>query len=500
MSFIRSFQRIGLAQCGKDNMSRLPRRGALEHLLSFCFIDHYRCQACWQCLKVSPIVRKARYTFLASTLAALWGFSGMGYSQETQNQEQDTTLIAHFMNGNTDDFHSRVYLWNPSEFAGDINAKVYTLPHSGSFSLDSLLLGEVNLGILGAESARMIKLAEDVLTPLGIQTPYLEDGGNLTLEFNVDAPNVQGSAQVFSTNFDFAFGTYPLNAVPANQEVTVNAGDVVNYLTQNVLSQFKIRIEPVGGIPFEFIPNDADWRHEIRKVWDGWDDGHVTVLVGVSGGTTKDWGDYPTDIYFLITDWPDEDSYMVDIVTWGAYQTRISLNDKEVLLMKGWENAGNEAPIESYVVVKVKKSADTIRLTRQEEDRHLEAPIQERADQNAVSSLLSTVEFAQAQEFVSDDPEELKSYGLDQPRATMRVRHQDQDDWRKLELGQQKEESYLARNPDRPSVFTVNQEVFEKVNQDLWAYRDKEVMDVDQDQIARVVIRREEGEEIALRL
>ncbi len=45
----------------------------------------------------------------------------------------------------------------------------------------------------------------------------------------------------------------------------------------------------------------------------------------------------------------------------------------------------------------------------------------------------------------------------------------------------------------------MNQEVFEKVNQDLWAYRDKEVMDVDQDQIARVVIRREEGEEIALR-
>ncbi len=33
-------------QCGKDKMGRLPRRGVLEHLLSFCFIYPYRCQAC----------------------------------------------------------------------------------------------------------------------------------------------------------------------------------------------------------------------------------------------------------------------------------------------------------------------------------------------------------------------------------------------------------------------------------------------------------------------
>ncbi len=154
---------------------------------------------------------------------------------------------------------------------------------------------------------------------------------------------------------------------------------------------------------------------------------------------------------------------------------------------------------EELQTIEIVKSAITIRLTRQEEEWHLEAPIQERADQNSVSSLLSTVEFGQAQEFVSDDPEELQSYGLDQPRVTMRIRHQDQDDWRILELGQQKEEYYLARNPDHPSVFTVNPEVFEKVNQDVWAYRDKEVMDVAQDQIARVVIHREEGEELALR-
>ena len=149
--------------------------------------------------------------------------------------------------------------------------------------------------------------------------------------------------------------------------------------------------------------------------------------------------------------------------------------------------------------IEILNSANTIRLTRRPEDWYLDAPVQERADQNAVSSLLSAVEFAQAQEFVSDDPEELKSYGLDPPRATMRVRQRDQDSWRSLQLGQQKEEYYLARNSDRPSVFTVKKDLFESVNQEAWAFRDKDVLDVDQDQIARVVIRRKEDEEIALR-
>ena len=54
-------------------------------------------------------------------------------------------------------------------------------------------------------------IAEDILTPLGILVPYTDDGGNLTLEFTIEAGNVQGVAQVFSG--DFAFGTYPLQEI-----------------------------------------------------------------------------------------------------------------------------------------------------------------------------------------------------------------------------------------------------------------------------------------------
>ena len=163
--------------------------------------------------------------------------------------------------------------------------------------------------------------------------------------------------------------------------------------------------------------------------------------------------------------------------------------DKKVLVI-------NRDEIQAIEVI---NSANTIRMIQQDEEWHLESPIQERADQNAVSSLLSTVEFGEAQEFVSDEPEELKSYGLDPPTATIRVRHEDQDGWRTLELGQQKGEYFLARNPERASVFTVSLEIRDKLSQDVLAFRDKDVLDVEQNQITRIVIHRKEDEEIALR-
>ncbi len=148
--------------------------------------------------------------------------------------------------------------------------------------------------------------------------------------------------------------------------------------------------------------------------------------------------------------------------------------------------------------IEIINSANTIRIIQKDEEWHLESPIQEHADQNAVSSLLSTVEFGETQEFVSDEPEELKSYGLDSPSATIRVRYEE-DGWRTLELGRQKGEYFLARNPERVSVFTVSQEIRDKLNQDVLAFRDKDVLDVEQNQIARIVIHRKENEEIALR-
>jgi hypothetical protein len=120
-----------------------------------------------------------------------------------------TVLVANFLNGNNAAFSSRVYLFNPSESAGDVTVRVFTLPLRGGTALE--LGTPLNLGSLEALSALNIKVVEDILTPLGITTPYTDDGGNLTLEFTIQAPDVRGAAQVFSPSF--AYGTMPMQVI-----------------------------------------------------------------------------------------------------------------------------------------------------------------------------------------------------------------------------------------------------------------------------------------------
>jgi len=121
--------------------------------------------------------------------------------------QNETILVATFMNGNNAVLNSRIYLFNSSDTAGDITVRVFRLPLLSGVPQE-LTGTPLPLGSLGAKSALNIKLAEDILVPLGIALPYTNDGGNLTVEFTVGAEKVRGVAQVFTS--DFAFGTYPL--------------------------------------------------------------------------------------------------------------------------------------------------------------------------------------------------------------------------------------------------------------------------------------------------
>jgi hypothetical protein len=87
---------------------------------------------------------------------------------------------------------------------------VFSLPLNSGVA-EELTGPPLSLGTLAAKSALNVKLAEDILTPLGITLPYVSDGGNLTLEFTIQAADVRGVAQVFSSSF--AFGTYPMQVI-----------------------------------------------------------------------------------------------------------------------------------------------------------------------------------------------------------------------------------------------------------------------------------------------
>ena len=62
----------------------------------------------------------------------------------------ETILGAYFMNGNTDIFSSRIYLWNSSDNLGPLTVRVFTLPLT-SGTTQELTTEPLFLGTLGAK-------------------------------------------------------------------------------------------------------------------------------------------------------------------------------------------------------------------------------------------------------------------------------------------------------------------------------------------------------------
>jgi len=131
-----------------------------------------------------------------------------------------TVLLANWLNGNTTQYNSRIYLYNPSPVAGEVTARVFKMPPVGGTATSAEITtpgAPISLGILGATSAMNIKLKEDILNFVlaalpGGALPYTENGGNLIVQITVAAPGISGTCQVFSGNF--AFGQVPLVIIP----------------------------------------------------------------------------------------------------------------------------------------------------------------------------------------------------------------------------------------------------------------------------------------------
>ncbi|RPI21130.1 MAG: hypothetical protein EHM61_25495 [Acidobacteria bacterium] len=124
-----------------------------------------------------------------------------------------TLLTANWVNGNTDVFTSWVFLKNETSMKGVVEVEVFSLPRFGT---PSVSLGVLDLGLIQPNGLIRVNLGEHILRPLNIPTPYLENGGNLALEFVLAVADATGAVRVFGEP-NLSFGTYPMNKV-ANGE------------------------------------------------------------------------------------------------------------------------------------------------------------------------------------------------------------------------------------------------------------------------------------------
>ena len=164
--------------------------------------------------------------------------------------------------------------------------------------------------------------------------------------------------------------------------------------------------------------------------------------------------------------------------------------DKELM---EWRNKSVlEFEQEKAQVVEVVQGSETIRVEQREKKWFLTQPLQEQADSSFVSSLLSGIKYARAEKFLDDVGQDLKPYGLDQPRLVLRIQQEGDENWRVLEIGGADEETITARDASRELVFEIKPSVIEKLEEPVWDYRYKQIVDLEQEDVDRVQIRGKE--------
>ena len=129
-------------------------------------------------------------------------------------------------------------------------------------------------------------------------------------------------------------------------------------------------------------------------------------------------------------------------------------------------------------------------LSKKGEDWYIDRPKFYRADQSEIKGLLSTIRSMSAQDFIEDSPPELKKYGLDKPRLKVTVFMGEEEGYRQILFGNNREgkgEVYLVSDP-KGTVYTVPESVWSQLGKDLTALRDKEILSVRPDQVARLQI------------
>jgi len=139
---------------------------------------------------------------------------------------------------------------------------------------------------------------------------------------------------------------------------------------------------------------------------------------------------------------------------------------------------------------------DSIALSPQDGRWTLTRPVSLPADGEQVSELLEKLSSARVKEFVAESPRSLAPYGLDRPfrimihtgkegeRATKAVLLGNTDDAKK---------GIYALRPGETSVLLLPEDVWKAVPKNVAALRDKTIIDIDRDKVARLEIESPRG-------
>ena len=117
----------------------------------------------------------------------------------------------------------------------------------------------------------------------------------------------------------------------------------------------------------------------------------------------------------------------------------------------------------------------------------LKKPYDASVEESEMNSFLREVTSAEAEEFVSDKPEELAKYGLDKPKINLTTQLNDGSE-KTLSVGA-KDDSHYAKASPRPEVVKISSTLYEKLNIKPAELRSKEMFKLDKDNLSKIEIK-----------
>ncbi|HEX8679611.1 MAG TPA: DUF4340 domain-containing protein, partial [Chthoniobacterales bacterium] len=119
-------------------------------------------------------------------------------------------------------------------------------------------------------------------------------------------------------------------------------------------------------------------------------------------------------------------------------------------------------------------------------------PLRARADNQKVSDLIAQVTSARIAQFVADDRGDLQPYGLAQPRGSITLFKQDDNEGQMLQIGgappEQEKEQVYGRFSARSFVYTLPKKIEDVLSKTPADLRDRHLVRIDQNNLDRVTI------------
>tara|TARA_Y100001960_G_C14768521_1_gene878453 strand:- start:518 stop:2266 length:1749 start_codon:yes stop_codon:yes gene_type:complete len=142
--------------------------------------------------------------------------------------------------------------------------------------------------------------------------------------------------------------------------------------------------------------------------------------------------------------------------------------------------------------IQIKRKDGALDLIRHKNQWEVFGNVEAKAEKDKVLSFLRDIQFSRIQEFESENPKSLTTYGLDSPHATLILKDENKQSY-VINLGSAKNSSgYYGKKNGSPGVFVVNKKFYNTLKKETINFLNKTLIDFEENNVTGINIRNEE--------